>query len=93
MLRSRCRDHAINVSEDIPLPAKSDGPHTSPKRKRGNNLQASLALRATVISGREPHSSTEPFVEPSKSLLVPTEPAAGGDTWGHRTAKAWGPIP
>ena len=39
--------------EDIPLPAKIDTSYTNPKRKRGKNLSTSLALRVSVVSGRE----------------------------------------
>jgi hypothetical protein len=40
-------------SDDIPLPDKSETSYTNPKRQRGENLPTSLALRVSMVSGRE----------------------------------------
>ena len=49
--------------ESIPLPAKFDTSYTNPKRKRGKNLPTSLALRVSMVSGREQYNAGQSDIE------------------------------
>jgi hypothetical protein len=54
----------------IPHTAKSGPSHTNPKRKRGNVLRSSLALRVSVGSGRERYAQRIAICLITLSMIV-----------------------